>query len=42
MRVLILRGLMIAMFALAVSNGVGFAGPLEDVITVATTRLPYS
>ena len=30
MRVLILRGLMIAMLALAVSNGVAFAGPLED------------
>ena len=30
MRVLILRGLMIATLALAVSNGVAFAGPLED------------
>jgi uncharacterized protein len=30
MRVLILRGLMIAMLALAVSNGVAFAGPRED------------
>ena len=30
MRVLILRGLMIAMLTLVVSNGVAFAGPLED------------
>ena len=30
MRVLILRGLMIATLALAVSSGVSFAGPLED------------
>ena len=30
MRVLIFRGLMIAMLALVVSNGVAFAGPLED------------
>ena len=30
MRVLIFRGLMIAMLALAVSNGVAFAGPYED------------
>lgn len=30
MRVLILRGLMIATLALTVSNGVAFAGPLED------------
>jgi uncharacterized protein len=32
MRVLIFPGLMIAMLALAVSNGVAFAGPLEDGI----------
>ena len=32
MRVFILPGLMIATLALAVSNGVGFAGPLEDGI----------
>ena len=30
MRVLLLRGLMIAMLTLAVSNRVAFAGPLED------------
>ena len=34
MRVLILRGLMIAMLALTVSNGVAFAGPFEDAKAV--------
>ena len=32
MRVLILRGLMIAMLTLAVNDGVAFAGPYEDII----------